>query len=125
MVLRYFNVYGPRRPKRGAYALVLGIFLRAQLRGEPLTIHGDGVQRRDFVHVNDVVRANIMAYESDVRRSILNVVGSGTDISIKELADLISPNPGPHAAASGIPKRRWPILPAHSQGVGMETSGQV
>ncbi len=91
VVLRYFNVYGPRQPETGAYALVLGIFLRAQLRGEPLTIHGDGVQRRDFVHVNDVVRANIMAYESDVRRSILNV-GSGTDISIKELADLISPN---------------------------------
>jgi len=91
VVLRYFNVYGPRQPETGAYALVLGIFLRANLRGEPLTIHGDGAQRRDFVHVSDVVCANIMAYESDARHCILNV-GSGTDISIKELADLISPN---------------------------------
>jgi nucleoside-diphosphate-sugar epimerase len=91
LVLRYFNVYGPRQPQVGAYALVLGIFLRRWADGQPLVIHGDGTQRRDFVHVRDVVRANIMAFESDRRGEIFNV-GSGTNVSIKELADLISAN---------------------------------
>lgn len=91
IVLRYFNVYGPRQPETGAYALVLGIFLRRWTDGQTLEIHGDGSQRRDFVHVRDVVRANIAAYESDLHGEIFNV-GSGSNISVKELADMISPD---------------------------------
>jgi nucleoside-diphosphate-sugar epimerase len=87
--LRYFNVYGPRQPREGAYALVLGIFLDQFKKGQPLTIHGDGSQRRDFVHVRDVVAANIAAYNSDVQDTVLNV-GTGTNYSIQELADMIS-----------------------------------
>ncbi len=90
VVLRYFNVYGPRQPEEGVYALVLGIFLRTAAKGQPLQIHGTGEQRRDFVHVSDVVAANIAASESDVRGIRLNV-GSGTTVSVKELADMISP----------------------------------
>ena len=90
IVLRYFNVYGPRQPEEGAYALVLGIFLRRWLEGQPLAIHGSGLQRRDFIHVRDVVGANIRAFESGVHGEIVNI-GSGTSISIQELADLISP----------------------------------
>ena len=52
---------------------------------------GDGRQRRDFVHVRDVVAANIAAYDSSLRGEVFNV-GSGTSLSVKELADLISPN---------------------------------
>ena len=91
LVLRYFNVYGPRQPETGAYALVLGIFLKRRAEGKALEIHGDGRQRRDFVHVRDVVAANIAAYESAVRGDVFNV-GSGTSLSVEELADLISPN---------------------------------
>jgi UDP-glucose 4-epimerase len=91
LVLRYFNVYGPRQPETGAYALVLGIFLRRKVEGKPLEIHGDGSQRRDFVHVRDVVAANIAALESSVRGEVFNV-GSGTSLSVKELADMISPD---------------------------------
>ncbi|MBA2587363.1 MAG: NAD-dependent epimerase/dehydratase family protein [Alphaproteobacteria bacterium] len=91
VVLRYFNVYGPRQPETGAYALVLGIFLRRAADGQVLEIHGDGSQRRDFVHVRDVVAANIAALESDVRGAVFNV-GSGTSLSVKGLADMISPN---------------------------------
>jgi nucleoside-diphosphate-sugar epimerase len=91
LVLRYFNVYGPRQPESGAYALVLGIFLKRAAEGKVLEIHGDGSQRRDFVHVRDVVAANIAAYESDVRGQVFNV-GSGTSLSVKQLADMISPN---------------------------------
>jgi nucleoside-diphosphate-sugar epimerase len=90
IVLRYFNVYGPRQPEQGAYALVLGIFLRRWLEGRTLVIHGDGMQSRDFVHVSDVVRANIRAYESTVHGETINI-GSGRAISVRELADLISP----------------------------------
>lgn len=91
VVLRYFSAYGPRQPETGAYALVLGIFLRRWAEGKTLEIHGDGSQRRDFIHVRDIVRANIAAYESDLRRDIFNV-GSGSNVSVKELADMISPN---------------------------------
>ena len=90
LVLRYFNVYGPRQPETGAYALVLGIFLKRRADGKVLEIHGDGHQRRDFVHVRDVVAANIAAYESSLRGEVFNV-GSGTSLSVKELADMISP----------------------------------
>jgi len=91
LTLRYFNVYGPRQPATGAYALVLGIFLDQWRRGQPLTIHGEGAQRRDFVHVSDVVEANLAAWHSPAQGMALNV-GSGTNVSIKELANLISPN---------------------------------
>ena len=89
VVLRYFNVYGPRQPETGAYALVLGVFLRRWRDGLPLEIHGDGSQRRDFIHVRDIVEANIAAYQKPVRNVTLNV-GSGTNISVQELADMIS-----------------------------------
>ncbi|HET7085732.1 MAG TPA: NAD-dependent epimerase/dehydratase family protein [Rhizomicrobium sp.] len=93
VVMRYFNVYGPRQPQTGAYALVLGIFLNRHAKGEVLEIHGDGSQRRDFVHVRDVVAANILAYEraneDGVRGEIFNV-GSGENLSVQELADMIS-----------------------------------
>src|SRR5690242_7745108 len=95
VVLRYFNVYGPRQPETGAYALVLGIFLNRHAQNKVLEIHGGGIQRRDFVHVRDVVAANIAAFEraqeKGVRGEVFNV-GSGESLSVKELADMISPN---------------------------------
>lgn len=89
VVLRYFNVYGPRQPEEGQYALVLGIFLKQRLLHKTLQIHGSGDQRRDFIHVKDIASANIAAFESNFRHETFNI-GSGTNISIKELANLIS-----------------------------------
>jgi nucleoside-diphosphate-sugar epimerase len=89
VVLRYFNVYGPRQPEEGIYALVLGIFLRRAAEGKSLMIHGSGDQRRDFIHVRDVAAANLAALDAPVHGVRLNV-GSGTSVSVKELADLIS-----------------------------------
>ena len=60
---RYFNVYGPRQPLRGQYAPVIGLFLRQWHDGQPLTVVGDGGQRRDFTHVNDIVESNGVAYK--------------------------------------------------------------
>ena len=90
---RYFNVYGERQPIRGQYAPVIGIFLRQHDSGEPLTIVGDGNQRRDFTHVSDVVNANIMAAISNVETEMFGQVyniGTGTNHSINEIAKIIS-----------------------------------
>jgi len=95
IVLRYFNVYGERAPKQGQYAPVLAIFNRQKDAGEPITIIGDGTQRRDFIHVSDVVNANILAATTEVDSSIFGEVfnvGSGINYSVQEIADKIDPN---------------------------------
>jgi UDP-glucose 4-epimerase len=93
VIFRYFNVYGERQPVRGQYAPVVGIFLRQKDFGEPLTIVGDGHQRRDFIYVGDVVRANIMVAsyngDSDAYGEVYNV-GSGTNYSVAQVARMIS-----------------------------------
>jgi len=90
---RYFNVYGERQPLRGQYAPVVGIFLRQRASGEPLTIVGDGEQRRDFTYVGDVVKANVMAAISNIDQDCFGQVynvGTGINYSINEIASMIS-----------------------------------
>lgn len=88
--LRYFMVYGPREPSSGSYAVVTGIFLRQFQQGLPLTIHGSGEQCRDFVHVDDVCEANVLAMkDASLVNDVINV-GTGRMLSIKELAGIIS-----------------------------------
>jgi UDP-glucose 4-epimerase len=91
IIFRYFNVYGERQPLKGSYAPVLGIFLRQKQNGEPLTLMGDGYQTRDFVHVSDVVEANLLATQKDLSTygEVFNV-GTGIGVSIEKIADLIS-----------------------------------
>ncbi len=88
--LRYFNVYGPKVDPNGAYALAFGLFLRLRMEGKPLTVTGDGMQTRDMTHVRDVVRANILAAESDTvgKGEVINI-GSGKSHTIKYLAELM------------------------------------
>jgi UDP-glucose 4-epimerase len=87
--LRYFNVYGPRMSAEGDYATVIGKFLRMKRDTAPLTIVGDGKQTRDFTHVSDVARANILA--SQIARGggeVINI-GAGDNHSVQEIADII------------------------------------
>ncbi|OGC80278.1 hypothetical protein A2943_00170 [Candidatus Adlerbacteria bacterium RIFCSPLOWO2_01_FULL_51_16] len=88
--LRFFNVYGPAADPNGAYALVVSKFIKQALEGKPLTITGDGEQTRDFTHVSDVVRANLLAAESPLvgKGEVLNI-GAGRPVSINTLAQLI------------------------------------
>lgn len=88
--LRYFNVYGPRLNPDGAYALVIGRFLKQRMEGKPMTITGDGRQTRDFTHVRDVVRANILAAKSTrVGKGEVFNIGAGKNISILDVAKAI------------------------------------
>jgi len=84
--LRYFNVFGPRQSKE--YAGVIRLFLERIQQGLPPLINGDGLQVRDFVYVDDVVNANILAMESDVDAEFFNI-GTGNTISILDLATMI------------------------------------
>jgi len=88
--LRYFNVYGPRQSSVGAYASVIARFIDMRAKGEPLTITGDGNQTRDFVHINDVVRANLIAMTHDACGSgeVINI-GNTTSVSVNRIAELI------------------------------------
>jgi len=88
--LRYFNVYGPFLDPKGAYALVIGKFLRQKNAGEPMTVCGDGEYYRDYTHVSDVVNANILAMESSNvgHGEVLNA-GNGHPHSVNELVKLI------------------------------------
>ena len=86
--LRYFNVYGPNQ-RYDAYGNVIPIFAFKMLRGEPVTVFGDGEQTRDFVNVRDVVQANLKAAAADGVSGAFNI-GSGTRISINQLVRLIA-----------------------------------
>lgn len=86
--LRYFNVYGPRHQEEGNYATVIAIFRRQKRLNQPLTIVGDGEQRRDFTFVGDVVRANILAAVNRDAFGTINI-GTGQNYSINEVAAFI------------------------------------
>ena len=111
VVLRYFNVFGERSPTRGQYAPVIGIFQRQRDEGDALTIVGDGSQRRDFIYVKDVARANYLAsLMPGVRDHLGEVfnVGSGINYSVQEIADAISDD------QTYIPKREGEMEPTWS-----------
>jgi len=104
VIFRYFNVYGERQPLRGQYAPVIGIFLRQRDAGQPLTIVGDGNQRRDFTYVGDVVNANVLAATKEVDSDAFGLVynvGTGNNYSINQISRMfnhetvnIAPRPG-------------------------------
>ena len=91
LIFRYFNVYGERQPIKGQYAPVVGIFLCQTEAGEPMTIVGDGLQRRDFTHVSDVVDANMLSMNTEsanIWGQTYNI-GTGKNYSVLELAKMI------------------------------------
>lgn len=92
IVLRYFNVFGPREPIRGMYAPVIGLFKRQKESGKELTIVGDGMQRRDFTFIADVVKANICSMKANTENIPFKIynVGTGKNYSILEVAEMIS-----------------------------------
>lgn len=88
--LRYFNVYGERQSLEGAYALVMCVFARQRLNNEPMTIRGDGEQRRDFTHVKDIAKANLLAMSSEKvgDGEVINI-GNSDNRSVNQIAAMI------------------------------------
>ena len=95
--LRYFNVYGERQLLGEAYCPVMGTFIEQIRMGKPMTIRGDGEQRRDFTYVGDVVRANILAAttenEAATQGTCINI-GNGDNRSVNDIADMVGKQGG-------------------------------
>ena len=89
LALRYFNVYGTRQDPKSPYSGVLSIFIERSLKGEPLTIHGDGGQTRDFIHVSDVAKANQLAAEAEWPLPQIMNVATGNETKIIDAAGII------------------------------------
>jgi UDP-glucose 4-epimerase len=87
VVLRFFNTYGTRQGYT-PYVGVITIFVNRLLAGEPITIFGDGKQARDFVHVSDLVQANLLAMDTDAVGQVFNV-GTGVATTVQEIADML------------------------------------
>ncbi|MEK7524333.1 MAG: NAD-dependent epimerase/dehydratase family protein [Patescibacteria group bacterium] len=108
--LRFFNVYGPGMNLEGSYSTVIGIFLKQLAQKKPLTITGDGKQTRDFVYIDDVVEANILAMNTRKleKMPVMNI-GSGKSYSVNDIAQIlggetthIAPRVEPHDTLADI-----------------------
>jgi UDP-glucose 4-epimerase len=112
VALRYFNVYGPRMDVHGAYTEVLIRWMERIEQGLPPLIFGDGTQTMDFVYVEDIARANILAAKAPASDEVFNIA-SGTETSLKELADAllrvmgtaVAPEHGPERKVNPVPRR--------------------
>jgi UDP-glucose 4-epimerase len=90
VALRYFNVYGPRQNPGSDYAAVIPIFIKKILTGEQPIIYGDGGQSRDFIYIDDIVRANLLAAESTQAPGRIVNICSGSEINLLQLMENLS-----------------------------------
>ncbi len=112
VALRYFNVYGPRMDVHGAYTEVLIRWMERIAQGLPPVILGDGTQTMDFVYVEDVARANILAARADASDEVCNVA-TGRETSLNDLArallavmgSSLAPEYGPERRVNPVPRR--------------------
>lgn len=102
--LRYFNVFGPRQNPKSQYAAAVPIFIERALKNEPLVIHGDGEQTRDFIYVKDVVAANAFFAAESPATGVFNV-GYGRRITINTLATTICRSAGSRSIIQHAPER--------------------
>lgn len=120
--LRYFNVYGPRQRPDSDYAAAIPIFVRRLVAGEPITIHGDGKQSRDFIFVKDVARANLLAAGAGAAGEAINIC-TGQETSLLDLLEELSelsptipqvrfdgPRPGDIYRSAGCPEKAVKML---------------
>ena len=108
--LRYFNVYGPRQDPSSPYSGVISIFMTKALLNEPAVIYGDGKQSRDFIYVQDVVRANLLAAAArSVGGQVMNI-GTGSAVVISELWKAICTLSGQNLEPLYAPKRPGDIV---------------
>jgi nucleoside-diphosphate-sugar epimerase len=105
VALRYFNVFGPRQSPESKYAAVVPIFIKQALNDEPLTIHGDGKQSRDFTYVKNVVNGNLLAATAkDVSGEVFNIACNNR-YSVLDIAGAILKNLGKEVPLKHLPPR--------------------
>lgn len=109
VALRYFNVYGPRMDIHGVYTEVLIRWMERIATGEPPLIFGDGQQTMDFVYIEDVARANILAAKSDIGDEVFNVA-NGAETSLSELAATLSKVMGSDIKTEHLPERKVNVV---------------
>lgn len=102
--IRFFNVFGPRQDPKGAYAAAVPIFIEKAVKGEDITVYGDGEQTRDFIYVKDIVGALTFAAETPGVTGVLNA-GYGGQITINQLASQIIENAGTSSKVLHAPER--------------------
>lgn len=127
VALRYFNVYGPRMDIFGAYTEVLIRWMERIAAGQPPLIFGDGKQTMDFVFIEDIARANVLAAKSGVTDEVFNVA-SGVETSLNDLASLLArvmgsdlkPEYGPERKTNPVPRRLADTVKAKER-LGFET----
>ena len=110
VALRYFNVYGPRMDVHGVYTEVLIRWMERIAGGQPPLIFGDGSQTMDFVYIEDIARANVLAAKSNASDEVFNVA-SGTETSLRELAELLMRVMGADLGVEHAPERRVNAVP--------------
>lgn len=114
VAMRYFNVYGPRMDIHGKYTEVLVRWMQRIEEGVPPLILGDGLTSMDFIYIEELARANVLALKSDVTDEVFNVA-SGVETNLKELAATLmkvmgadpsmTPEYGPERKVNGVPRR--------------------
>jgi len=101
---RFFNVFGPRQDPKGAYAAAVPIFMEKAIKGEDITVFGDGEQTRDFIYVKDIVGALVYVAEHPEVTGVNNV-GYGGQITINDLANIIIKAAGSTSKVLHLPER--------------------
>jgi UDP-glucose 4-epimerase len=120
-VLRYFNVYGPRQDPSSPYSGVISIFMTKALLNEQAVIYGDGNQSRDFIYVQDVVRANLLAATTgDIGGQVINI-GSGHSVRINDLWQAVCAVSGRNLKPEYAPKRPGDIVESVA---GIQSAGE-
>lgn len=120
--LRFFNVFGPRQDPKGAYAAAVPIFIEKALKGEDITVHGDGEQTRDFIYVKDIVGALSFAVETPGVTGVFNA-GYGGQMTINDLANKIIASAGSDSKVLHGPERAGDVKHSRSSADKLRTAG--
>lgn len=122
VAFRYFNVIGPRQDPCSNYASAVPIFIRQALLHQPLTIYGDGAQTRDFIHVDDVVAANIFGATTQGLTGVFNV-GYGGQVSVNDLARRIIEMADSRSVIQYAPERSGDVRHSRASVEAIQTAG--
>lgn len=120
--IRFFNVFGPRQDPKGAYAAAVPIFIEKALKGEDITVHGDGEQTRDFIYVKDIVGALAFAAETPGVTGVFNA-GYGGQMTINDLANKIIASAGSDSKVLHGPERAGDVKHSRSSADKLRSAG--